>query len=389
MNNFLRLLLYIAIFSLCFPLNRFIPGVFTAIMSILLVVTLINIKKVDIKNISKYLLYYILLLIYLFFNWLFLGQSDRGWQDLQKFSLIIVLIIVLFGQIRTKDDLYNVSLVWIIAVILNTFLGVYEAFNGTYIAKMSERYEFFVDSALRFIPYDFEPNYLQINLAPALILSYFYFKNNLQNKSSWFFIAFIIIVIEYFLTVSKTAFLTIILLIPFYFLAGVKSVLFRKYTTVLIIVIMMILSIYNIDFSIFSYNLERYSDLFSGDTSKIMTHRDKLFETAFSFFLDFPLFGLGLGNVTEYMGLNFNEGQNTTHNTFLHMLAETGLVGFIIYMSCLISFSNIKLYSKLNAYQVACIVCIIPLSNVTGTYYLAFWVLLILTAISIKLKVDA
>lgn len=384
MHKFLKLILYIGVISFTLPLNRYVPGIFTGTVLILLLSIVLTFAKIETKN----LFLYICFLLYLFFNWALLGQSDRGWADLSKFTLIIALIIVLEYYVKTSSDLYKVTKVWIIGVVLNTFLGIYETLNGIYIAKMAERFEYFSDTAIRYIPYDFEPNYMQINLAWALILSFYYFKKFKGNKSILYFISFCIVVLEYFLTVSKAAFLTIALLFPIYILSGLKNTKVRLYSIAITVLVGIFLFNYEIDFSFFDYNIERYSDLFSADTTKIMTHRDRLFAKALDFFLDNPIFGYGVGNVTEYMSSSFGNGMGTTHNTFLHMLAETGLVGFLFYIVLIFSFSGIKLNRKLNPYQIACLVTFIPLSNVTATYSVVFWMLLILTSISVKLEHD-
>lgn len=66
----------------------------------------------------------------------------------------------------------------------------------------------------------------------------------------------------------------------------------------------------------------------SGD---ILNNRSDLYEYAIQLFLSNPIFGCGWGSYKYLRDANFND-YNHAHNVFLQLLAETGIVGFVIFV---------------------------------------------------------
>lgn len=80
----------------------------------------------------------------------------------------------------------------------------------------------------------------------------------------------------------------------------------------------------------------------------VTSNRNSLYEIAWGFFRSSPLFGVGVGQFAVL------EGSTDVHNTYLQVLCEQGIVGFIPYLISIIytlfvSVTNIKRYPGKNA----------------------------------------
>jgi O-antigen ligase len=265
---------------------------------------------------------------------------------------------------------------WIFGTICTFALGIYDVLSGAWIANKLEKFDYYNESHVRYIPYDYDPNFLQIQLPMALLFSFYYFQKYNGLARMVYLLSFIIIVVEYFLTASKMAFLTILLLVPFFLFYSLKKSSAR---TLLLYGLVCVFIIYNlnlIDFSFFEYNLERYQTLLSDNITNATSSRNYLFDAALEIFYANPAFGLGLGNTTNYLTLKYGVSSGTTHNSFLHILSEFGIVGFVLYVafikSCLgkLNFRNLHLMQKIT------FLTLLPLLSITAGFNLLFIVIL-------------
>lgn len=68
------------------------------------------------------------------------------------------------------------------------------------------------------------------------------------------------------------------------------------------------------------------------DTEDILNGRSKFWEQSIALFKKSPFFGVGWGRYRELTGMKFNG-----HNVYLQLLAETGIVGFILFVTLMLS----------------------------------------------------
>ncbi len=81
------------------------------------------------------------------------------------------------------------------------------------------------------------------------------------------------------------------------------------------------------------YGIERIMSSFSGlgtNAAAVLSGRDMLYREAWRMFLHNPLLGRGWGAFIAITGLPM------AHNIYLQMLAECGIIGFIVLMFCLV-----------------------------------------------------
>lgn len=122
-----------------------------------------------------------------------------------------------------------------------------------------------------------------------------------------------------------------------------KGAFANKLVTVLFILSSMSLVIYALSFYVegISAAFERIAAMFGteNETSDISNGRFKLYAIAWNFFKQSPILGIGWREFSKEVVNFYNQDSvlRDAHNVFLQLLCETGVIGFLIFMSLFIS----------------------------------------------------
>ncbi|MGZ9784386.1 O-antigen ligase family protein [Bacillus pseudomycoides] len=149
---------------------------------------------------------------------------------------------------------------------------------------------------------------------------------------------FILCIITNLLTFSRGGIVALILVVILYiilanFLKKVKMILIAL---LCLVVIYAACSFMQIDLN--QIISSRIND-FSSDKG---SGRFELWEQAINYFMSHPLLGIGAFNFSDYYAFEHNE-KLYVHNTYLEILVEAGIIGFLFYLSFLFLFI-IKLF---------------------------------------------
>ena len=145
-----------------------------------------------------------------------------------------------------------------------------------------------------------------------------------------------------FLTGSRAGFLTIILSILFIVFLPSKK---QKVSTIIIKILLVLFAFAGILFIAQRFlNINIYNRLFSFDDYTGGSGRITLWRMIFEEYIKDPariLFGLGWGSYSKIVQIGET---GSAHNTFLTILSDTGLIGFVIFMYPILNmlFSMIK-----------------------------------------------
>ena len=118
-----------------------------------------------------------------------------------------------------------------------------------------------------------------------------------------------------------------------------KGAFANKLTAVLFVLSGMSLVIYVLSFYIegISTSLERISTMFltANETSDVSNGRFKLYAIAWNFFEKSPLMGIGWREFSKEVVNFYNQDSvlRDAHNVFLQLLCETGITGFLVFIS--------------------------------------------------------
>lgn len=142
---------------------------------------------------------------------------------------------------------------------------------------------------------------------------------------------FILCVITSLLTFSRGGIVALILVVILYmFLANfTKKIKMMAVSLLCLIFIYVVGSFSQIDFN--QIITSRITD-FSTDNG---SGRFELWGEAINYFMSHPLFGIGAFNFSDFYAFEHNE-KLYVHNTYLEVLVESGIIGFLFYLSFLL-----------------------------------------------------
>lgn len=191
----------------------------------------------------------------------------------------------------------------------------------------------------------------------TLSMFFFMFKLGEKNKINKFgkYITLLCII----LTMSRGAYLAVVIAFFIEYIFNkdnkTKKISFFKNSIKILFLIFAVFLIFKIfsDNMIVRYIIARFDTAFSdGGSGRVV-----LWKKAFEIFSEKPFFGVGINKLHTYLG-NVH-----VHNTYLQVLGETGLIGFIIYMifmsSILEKSINIAKIKRENIVFVSLTVCLL------------------------------
>ncbi|PEK11461.1 polysaccharide polymerase, partial [Bacillus pseudomycoides] len=149
---------------------------------------------------------------------------------------------------------------------------------------------------------------------------------------------FILCIITNLLTFSRGGIVALILVVILYIILAdfLKKVKMIMIALLCLVVIYAACSFMQIDLN--QIISSRIND-FSSDKG---SGRFELWEQAINYFMSHPLLGIGAFNFSDYYAFEHNE-KLYVHNTYLEILVEAGIIGFLFYFSFLFLFI-IKLF---------------------------------------------
>ena len=324
----------------------FIPDLFICLIGISITYLIIKEKKVQ-YFINKYFIFFIFFCIYLIVRSV-LSQSILFSLESSLFYFRFGLFSVAVWYLIENNNklIKNFSIFFLFTFIFALLDGYYQYYNGMSLFGVE------YPGVRLSLPINEKASlggYLA-RLFPLLIAVLIYSFN--LKKSYTFLILLILVFTDVLIFISgeRTAlgllFLSTVFIIIF--LSKYKKI--RFFTFLVSLIIMAILAVYNpaIKERNIDYTISQISGNGSGELKVFSEMHHNYLIVSWQMFIDNPLFGQGpkmfriLCNDDKF---RINELNNTCsthpHNTFIQLLAETGLVGLIIIL--IVSFTIIQL----------------------------------------------
>lgn len=273
---------------------------------------------------------------------------------LVSFRHIIVLALVMSGayliyiKINTFDDMQRITKIYLLAGLLFGITGLF--FYGLFFinpALCAERSIFegvtyeseksWVWPLLQSI--DVGSNAYAMSLIPFLFIPLGVLISEKKVTTKIYAgIIFLLLLLNLFLTFSRGGMVA-------FFVAGFLMIITNKqnpkmkwFFVALVVVFSLSLAPYLQDIYI-SYSVMKGA--YSGEGSDLMSSRGELFFSSIKVFLENPVFGVGQGVISDpaYVG-------KQSHNTYVELLAENGVIPFLLFSIILTSLFRKILYMQ-------------------------------------------
>src|SRR3990170_1834742 len=238
-----------------------------------------------------------------------LANSLSEFLELCSFVVLFVLVVI---SIRSKRDVQNMVVCLILSSVIPIIVGLIQILNNRYIVVGLEP-SFRVYSTL---PHPSAYAFYLIIIAVLTISLMNRGKNPPHKVKSIILLAFISVSLVY--TFTRGAWLGLAL--SLFVLGILQKKKFQLFSPV--IVALLFLNVPLI--------YERFQPIFDPRLSKFTSFawRFGLWNSAISYFLAHPLFGIGFGNFI-LIGHEITNFFMNAHNDYLKLLVETGIVGFL------------------------------------------------------------
>ena len=301
---------------------KWIPGLFMDPFIFFIILLFIAILLSGFRNNFKEESLGTVVLLLLFFTWAFTstiwGISQVYFiEKMQKSIVIIVCFFCPFFILRTvksiKGFIYTFQcLTFLIAVaIFALFIYHGDLFNFLYGDDPTEQSRI--------------PDYLALGilLASGFIMSI--------HETGKFWLTYkTIIVIAMVLLAARGPLLTLGLFIIVYYIGKGKFKV-KWYVPIYTLIVGIIIVYFNEGLT--GRLISRFSDISDSNSSAFSSigSRFELLNSAFDFFIDSPIFGIGYGSFgIKYAGL---EDRIEPHNILFEIAAETGIIGIVLFLS--------------------------------------------------------
>lgn len=407
-QKYISSLFLLAIFFMMFDFLRIYPGVNISVYRILqtlilflIVIFLFARRGLEFK---LYNLTFLFLIGFLFITLLFIFfsfQIDNSLVEISRLAQFIFMAFIIFLFLKNiwKEEYWLYFAITMLLCgglagfsIIGDSLGITD-FSAFYVGRAS------IVTVRKFGilgEFNFAAGKLGIFLPFVLFLWQYYNQRNNLSKIVFIIIVLFILLFAIFLTGSRMGgIIAIFTILMFIFRERHKFLKLRIFIITMLIII--ILLVFNKSFNLINlfptdFILNRYADFNLYITNRIqdlsdasLTERADLFIMGLKMFNDYPLFGVGLGNylykIGEYGSYNFAY----SHNTFVSILAETGFIGFILFIALFMQIGkNIYYYYCKSSYNdfyfylglsfINCVIMLFFLSDFGNKYFWGMFV---------------
>ncbi|MFS0620663.1 O-antigen ligase family protein [Priestia megaterium] len=215
-------------------------------------------------------------------------------------------------------------------------------------------------------------NHIALNLLISLM---FTLKVAVDQKKKICWPLSLILTVALVMTASKKAIIIAILVFLVVIPMGKKGTVQKvKYLLIMLVMLSIMIKLATEIPAIYELAIQRMEGFVSlllgtGDVDKSTAIREELLQTAWKVFLEHPVLGVGLN------GFRFFNPENAyAHSNFLELLADCGIIGFIIYYSIYVIILK-RFWMKYRSNPIygmymMIIFCIVALEATQITYYL-------------------
>lgn len=308
------------------------------IIAVLVLFIMVMIKESP-KNYDKIDIYYIIYLLYIVLMLIFSENINASFRYTLGMILVFTCYLInknlLIKLEKNKFEKILVNVFFIIGIIsiIYYFLGAFSlgfCFTTNNINKFGITIDRKIPRLISFASHD--PNITSCFFAVPFCFFLCNF-NSKKNKIGFFLYLLLII-----LTLSRGGFIAIFCMLVYYLFTTSKNVnqLFTRIFRITIIAIILLVIVTMVTDKVLNISISNYiTSRFNSINVDGGSGRIQLWKYAIESFKEHPLIGIGVNSTLEHNKLIYNNA-HYTHNTYLEVLSEQGIGGFIFYLLLLI-----------------------------------------------------
>ena len=289
-------------------------------------------------------------------------------RNIATFFIFCLVYVISTSQSYTKKEIHSIITLYIIVATTCALNIIYHWLIGDYYVA------YFYRSSFKFLGVYKDPNYSMAFIVPgafmALIRS---FKAITLKKRILYISSFGLCLWANVSTASRSALLSLAMSVLIMFIFFRTSIA-KKVRIICVCMLAVLLVFYVAITYLPTQSIERFFNLTSDDT------REELWRSAIKVFYKYPILGGGFGSANT---VSWASAGNASHNVFLDILCDSGIVGAIIFSTFFIT--NCFKCKKNNRYILYGLIVafMLPMFFINGfntaTFYLPLIILSILS----------
>jgi len=294
-----------------------IPGLF-----------IIGIRNTNLNKLPKDHVYYFLLILFFIICYPLVLDHGRFMWTFRKMIMSLMMLIIVLQLIKTEIKATHLLFLSIFTGTLLLCIMSYSQIGTTEVYVSDEGY-------MKSVTKIGEENSINTNALAIIagngILATLYLIHA-YSKLKWFFLSFAFFFIVIIIACgSKSGFINMAMSFAlWYLLVQTSSSKYKGINIIIFGILIYLLITYFSSLLEGTYLLERFNRVDSLNKYYENDSRGKLFQQGMELFIEYPIFGVGLGQVSNYMNAAY------THNDLAEILSNGGTIGTLLYFFFLI-----------------------------------------------------
>ena len=249
-------------------------------------------------------------------------------ESMKSMVVHVAITFLLRGRIRNNEDLKKIIKVIIISIVINSVYLLITN-KGMYAAQPG-----FDDKTVRLgTEGDWNANGIGSLTSTAMVLSLYFFKEENSKFRKCMYVAVVVLtVLVTLMTGSRTALIKVFTGVSCFLFLSSKGKRLPMTIIILFILVMMYYLVMKVPFfySIVGWRMEGLTNLFTGGghVDHSAQIRNQFIYDAIAQWKKEPILGYG---IDCYRVVNTVKANYYSHNNFVEILADLGLIGFFVY----------------------------------------------------------
>lgn len=332
-------------------------------------------NKEKVKLPLTFVLFFALFIFWLILSYFWSIDQDKTFHRILYYlRQNIPIVYIVIAIIKTNEHIASLMK----AYVLGCFVSVAAIFYA-----FSFGISFGSDFSNRYAAAGFDPNDLALILCLGIPMAWYIAvreKRKVLDLLLYIYIPFCVAAI--FLTGSRGAFIAALIAISIIPMTYFKQSIWLK----MLLLFIASATIYAVSILIPPVIFERFYGISEELQRGSLSQRFYIWKAGLQVFQEHAIFGAGAG--TFYIAVSkFFGGRPPSHNAFLSVLAEEGIIGFMFFISMLVVLiNNIRFLPSLqrNVWLVLMLTWTVGASSLTWDYYSQTWFLFGLAAAQIS-----